>query len=139
MNYFNLLFSNNSILRILQKEEFKKIKLSGSCLEFGANQKLSRNFLTSNSKNYNSIYSNIDNKNKNFIKIDLEKKTNHKKKYDNVIIFNVLEHLSDINLPLKNLNFLLKKKVEFLDQHHLFIEFMGRQVIIIDLQKIILK
>ena len=67
-------------------------------------------FLTSNSKNYNSIYSNIDNKNKNFIKIDLEKKTNHKKKYDNIIIFNVLEHLSDINLPLKNLNFLLKKK-----------------------------
>ena len=110
MNYFNLLFSNNSILRILQKEEFKKIKLSGRCLEFGANQKLSRNFLTSNSKNYNSIYSNIDNKNKNFIKIDLEKKTNHKKKYDNIIIFNVLEHLSDINLPLKNLNFLLKKK-----------------------------
>ena len=111
MNYFNLLFSNNSILRILQKEEFKKIKLSGRCLEFGANQKLSRNFLTSNSKNYNSIYSNIDNKNKNFIKIDLEKKTNHKKKYDNIIIFNVLEHLSDINLPLKNLNFLLKKKI----------------------------
>lgn len=110
MNYFNLLFSNNSILRILQKEKFKKIKLSGSCLEFGANQKLNRNFLTSNSKNYNSIYSNIDNKNKNFIKIDLEKKTNHKKKYDNIIIFNVLEHLSDINLPLKNLNFLLKKK-----------------------------
>ena len=110
MNYFNLLFSNNSILRILQKEEFKKIKLRGRCLEFGANQKLSRNFLTSNSKNYNSIYSNIDNKNKNFIKIDLEKKTNHKKKYDNIIIFNVLEHLSDINLPLKNLNFLLKKK-----------------------------
>ena len=110
MNYFNLLFSNNSILRILQNQEFKKIKLSGNCLEFGANQKLSRNFLISNSKNYNSIYSNIDNKNKNFIKIDLEKKTNHKKKYDNIIIFNVLEHLSDINLPLKNLNFLLKKK-----------------------------
>ena len=110
MNYINLLFSNHSILRILQKDEFKNIKLKGSCLEFGANHNLSRNFLIPNSKSYDSIYSNINTKNRNFIKINLEKKTNHKKKYDNIIIFNVLEHLSDTNLPLKNLSFLLKKK-----------------------------
>ena len=80
MNYINLLFSNHSILRILQKDEFKNIKLKGSCLEFGANHNLSRNFLIPNSKSYDSIYSNINTKNRNFIKINLEKKTNHKKK-----------------------------------------------------------
>ena len=33
----------------------------------------------------------------------------HKKKYDNVIIFNVLEHLSDLKIALKNINLLLNK------------------------------
>lgn len=109
MNYFNLLFSNNSILRIIQNDEFKKFKFNGLCLEFGANHKIKRNFLKSNSKKYKTVYSNIDKKNKNFLYLDLKKKTNHKKKYNNIIIFNVLEHISDINIPLKNLHFLLKK------------------------------
>ena len=50
MNYIKLLFSNNSILRILQKNEFRKYKLSGKCLEFGANHKIQRNFLYKDSK-----------------------------------------------------------------------------------------
>jgi hypothetical protein len=110
MNYFNLIFSNNSILRILQMQEFNKFKLKGKCIEFGANYKLSRNFLKQNSKKYISTYSNIDKKNKKFLFLDLEKKNNHKNRYDNIIIFNVLEHLFMIDKPLNNLNQLLKKK-----------------------------
>ena len=114
MNYIKLLFSNNSILRILQKNEFRKYKLSGKCLEFGANHKIQRNFLYKDSNEYNIFYSNIDNKNKSFIKINLIKKLVHKKKYKNIIIFNVLEHLSEVNTALKNLNLLLDSKGKIL-------------------------
>ena len=114
MNYIKLLFSNNSILRVLQKNEFKKYKLSGKCLEFGANHKIRRNFLYKDSKEYKVFYSNIDNKNKSFIKIDLIKKLVHKKKYKNIIIFNVLEHLSEVNIALKNLHLLLESKGKIL-------------------------
>ena len=110
MNYFNLIFSNNSILRILQRQEFENFKLYGKCLEFGANHKMSRNFLKEKSNKYISVFSNIDKKNKDFIILNLEKKINHKKRYDNIIIFNVLEHIFEIDTPLNNLYFLLKKK-----------------------------
>ena len=103
MNYFNLIFSNNSILRNLQLQEFNNFSLSGKCLEFGANNKISRNFLKQRSNNYKTFYSNIEKKNKKFLVLDLEKKINHKKKYDNVIIFNVLEHIANIDQPLKNI------------------------------------
>ena len=109
MNYINLIFSNKSILRILQIEEFEKEKLLGQCIEFGANEKIEKNFLKTNQILYKSTFSNLNSKNKNIIKINLEKKILHKKKYDNVIIFNVLEHLSDIKNALKNINLLLKK------------------------------
>ena len=110
MNYFDLIFSNNSILRTLQIQEFDNLKLNGFCLEFGANNKLNRNFLIFFSKKYKTVYSNIEKKNKDFIIIDLNKKINHKRKYDNIIIYNVLEHIADIDLPLKNISLLLKKK-----------------------------
>ena len=110
MNYFDLIFSNNSILRILQKQEFSKLKLNGKCIEFGANHKMTRNFLDENSSKYISVFSNIEKKNKKFVILDLEKKIRHRIKYDNIIIFNVLEHIFEIDIPLKNLNFLLKKK-----------------------------
>ena len=45
MNYFNFLFTNNSILRCLQIDEFRKFSFKGDCIEFGANEKLNRNFL----------------------------------------------------------------------------------------------
>ena len=45
MNYINLIFSNKSILRILQIEEFKKERLLGQCIEFGANEKIEKNNL----------------------------------------------------------------------------------------------
>lgn len=110
MNYFSLFFSNNSLLRIFQNEECKKFNFKGICLEFGANHKLERNFLNHLSKKYKTVYSNINKKNSKFLFLNLEKKIQHKKKYDNIIIYNVLEHLSDLNLPFKNINYLLKKK-----------------------------
>jgi len=111
MNYFKLFFSKNSILRDFQIYEFKKYKISGKCIEFGASENIKKNFLKKKKTISTCHYSNFKDKSKIIINIDLVK-FNSKKlnvKYDNVIIFNVLEHLNDVNIPLANINKLLKK------------------------------
>ena len=44
MNYFNLIFSNKSILRIFQLEIFKKFKFEGEIIEFGASEMVNKTF-----------------------------------------------------------------------------------------------
>ena len=109
MNFFNLVFKNQSILRIFQTEKFQKENILGDCIEFGANEDLKRNFVKPFSEDYKITYSNLNSINKDIIKIDLEKELNHQKTYDYIVIFNVLEHLSDYRKALGNLNKLLKK------------------------------
>lgn len=111
MNYFKLFFSKNSILRDFQKYEFKKNKISGQCIEFGASDNIKKNFLQKKKTISTCHYSNFKNKSKKIINIDLVKinKKNLNTKYDNVIIFNVLEHLNDVDIPLANINKLLNK------------------------------
>tara|TARA_X000000950_G_scaffold257144_1_gene323358 strand:- start:23043 stop:23690 length:648 start_codon:yes stop_codon:yes gene_type:complete len=109
MNYFNLIFSNKSILRIFQLEMFKKIKIYGEIIEFGASEKADKNFCSNELKNCKITYSNINPSNKEFLNIDLQKEIYLETKYDYIIIFNVLEHLLDSNLALKNLSSICKK------------------------------
>ena len=110
MNYFNIIFSNKSVLRNLQEEKFKIRKIKGKCIEFGANSTLKKNFLKPHLKNCEIVYSNILSKKKNFLIIDLQKKILLKKKFNNVIIFNVLEHLSNPSFALENIFSILKKR-----------------------------
>ena len=109
MNYFNIIFSNKSILRIFQLEIFKKFKINGDIIEFGASDKIDKNFCNSKLKNCNITYSNINPSNKEYLNIDLQKKISIEMKYDFIIIFNVLEHLLDPNLALRNLSNICKK------------------------------
>ncbi len=109
MNYFNLIFSNKSILRIFQLEMFKKIKIKGEIIEFGASEKVDKNFCNNELKNCKITYSNINSSNKEFLNIDLQKEIYLDLKYDYIVIFNVLEHLFDPNLALKNLSTICKK------------------------------
>ena len=109
MNYFNIIFSNKSILRILQQEIFKKFKINGDIIEFGASDEIEKNFCNSKLKNCKISYSNINSSNKEFVNIDLQKKILIELKYDYIIIFNVLEHLLDPNLALRNLSKICKK------------------------------
>ena len=109
MNYFNLIFSNKSILRIFQQEIFKKFKINGDIIEFGASDEIEKNFCNSKLKNCKISYSNINSSNKEFVNIDLQKKILIELKYDYIIIFNVLEHLLDPNLALRNLSKICKK------------------------------
>ena len=109
MNYFNLIFSNKSILRIFQLEIFKKFKINGDIIEFGASDEIEKNFCNSKLKNCKISYSNINSSNKEFVNIDLQKKISIELRYDYIIIFNVLEHLLDPNLALRNLSKICKK------------------------------
>ncbi len=109
MNYFNLIFSNKSILRIFQQEIFRRFKINGDIIEFGASDEIEKNFCNSKLKNCKISYSNINSSNKEFVNIDLQKKILIELKYDYIIIFNVLEHLLDPNLALRNLSKICKK------------------------------
>ena len=109
MNYFNLIFSSKSILRVFQKETFKNFKINGDIIEFGASDEIDKNFCNINQKDCHITYSNIDSSNKKYLNIDLQKKINLEKKYDYIIIFNVLEHLLDPNLAVRNLSTICKK------------------------------
>tara|TARA_X000000950_G_scaffold187145_1_gene226451 strand:- start:676 stop:1323 length:648 start_codon:yes stop_codon:yes gene_type:complete len=109
MNYFSLIFSNKSILRIFQLEIFKKFKINGDVIEFGASDEIEKNFCNSKLKNCKISYSNVNSSNKEFVNIDLQKKILIELKYDYIIIFNVLEHLLDPNLALRNLSKICKK------------------------------
>tara|TARA_B100000941_G_C28405326_1_gene500415 strand:+ start:139 stop:786 length:648 start_codon:yes stop_codon:yes gene_type:complete len=109
MNYFNLIFSNKSILRIFQIEIFKKFKIKGDIIEFGASKDIDKNFCNPHLKNCNITFSNIDTTNKLYLNIDLQKDISLETKYDYIIIFNVLEHLLNPNLALKNLSTICKK------------------------------
>ena len=81
----------------------------GEVIEFGASDEISKNFCNPNLENYKITYSNINSSNKEFLNIDLQKETSIDIKYDYVVIFNVLEHLLNPNLALKNLSKILKK------------------------------
>ena len=109
MNYFSLIFSNKSILRIFQLEIFKKFKINGDIIEFGASDEIEKNFCNSKLKNCKISYSNVNSSNKEFVNIDLQKKILIELKYDYIIVFNVLEHLLDPNLALRNLSKICKK------------------------------
>ena len=109
MNYFNLIFSNKSILRIFQKEIFKEFKIEGDVIEFGASSEIYKNFCNTNSENCNITYSNIDSSNEEFLNIDLQKDNTFEIRYDFAVIFNVLEHVLNPNLAIKNLSKILKK------------------------------
>ena len=109
MNYFNLIFSNKSILRIFQLEIFKKYKIEGDVIEFGASEKIEKNFCDKKLKNCKITYSNINSSNKEFLNINLQKEISLTNRYDYIVIFNVLEHLLDPNLALRNLSTICKK------------------------------
>ena len=112
INSLKLLISKNTLLRALQINECTKIKVNGLSLEFGAidrKNKTFSNFIRGQSK---FEYSNIKpNKKLNIFYSDLTKKLKIKSnKYNNVLLFNVLEHLPEYRIALSQINRILKKK-----------------------------
>ena len=93
-----------------------EVKLKGDCIEFGASHKLDKNFYFYSKLNKDSkiTFSNVKSNNKSFEIIDLTKKIKFSRRYDRIIIFNVLEHVSDLKVALKNLHRLLGNNGELI-------------------------
>ena len=116
MTFFKFLLPGLTILRVFQILKISEVKLNGNCIEFGASDKLDKNFFFHSKLNKDSkiIFSNIKSYNKSFKIIDLTKKIKFSRYYDRIIIFNVLEHVSDLKIALKNLYRLLKVNGELI-------------------------
>jgi len=106
-----LIFKNYSLLRIFQIIEIKKINIKGKCIEFGAYENMKKNFIYWVKDRKIKIYLTNLKKNKKIIYSDLRKKINFKSNYfDNILIFNVLEHIDKNDMAIKELKRILKKK-----------------------------
>ena len=107
---FFFVLKKYSLLRIFQIIEIKKIIIKGKCLEFGAYQNFRKNFLYVANKKKIKIYLTNLTKSKKIISSDLKKKLKFKSNFfDNILIFNVLEHLDKYDLAFKELRRILKK------------------------------
>ena len=109
--FIKLSFLNYSLLRILQILELKKLNIKGKTIEFGASKNKNKNFSIYIKEEKKIEFSNIftDKKLKIFY-ADLTKKLKIPSgNYRYILIFNVLEHLNNHNLSLKEMNRILKK------------------------------
>ena len=113
---FKLILKKNSLLRVLQIYECLNIRLHGTSLEFGAisnRDKTFSNFVKGTSKFH---YTNKDsNKKLKIYYSDLTRKLKiPTKKYDNVLFFNVLEHLPEYKLVFSEIYRIIKKEGNFI-------------------------
>ena len=112
LKFFKLILQNNSLLRTLQILECLNIALYGISLEFGTTNiknKTFSNFVKGKSKFH---YTNRENNKKmNIFYSDLTKKLKiPTKKYNNILLFNVLEHLPEYKFAFLEIYKILKKK-----------------------------
>ncbi len=116
LKFFKLILQNNSLLRTLQILECLNIALYGISLEFGTTNiknKTFSNFVKGKSKFH---YTNRENNKKmNIFYSDLTKKLKiPTKKYNNVLLFNVLEHLPEYKLAFSEIYRIIKKGGSFI-------------------------
>ena len=114
-NYLKLLkliLKNNTLLRVLQINECLNISLHGKSLEFGAIDNKDKTFSNFVKGKSNFHYTNkITNKKLNIFYSDLTKKLKiPSKKYNNILILNVLEHLPEYKLAFSEIYRILKKR-----------------------------
>ena len=107
------IIDNKSLCRILQNLECKKLKIYGNIIEFVSEPTSLNNFsyIAKKSNIYKLDFSDKHIKKNGVINADLNKKTSLKSNYyDNALLFNVLEHLTNIENAKKELKKILKKK-----------------------------
>jgi SAM-dependent methyltransferase len=111
-DYIFILFftlQHKSICRIYQIINFNKFIFKGSVIEFGVS-KLNNSFFKKNFYNQLYISDQINSREKKYIKINLQNNNNIKKKFSNVVIFNVLEHVIEFDKAIYEIKKILDKK-----------------------------
>ena len=111
LKFLKLILKKDTLLRVLQIYECLNIVLYGTSIEFGAidnKDKTFSNFVKGKSKFH---YSNKkSNKKLKVFYSDLTKKLNiPSKKYNNVLFFNILEHLPEYKLAFSEIYRIMKK------------------------------
>jgi SAM-dependent methyltransferase len=115
LDFLGLTFRSISPCRIYQILYFKNFKFRDDILEFGVeNYKNSFSNLTNLDKNKIFTSNQYKSNKKNYIQINLENKNIIFKKFTNIIIFNVIEHIFDTNNALDEINKLLKKNAKLI-------------------------
>ena len=118
----------------MQIIEIKKLKLEGSILDVGSKKSSSNvtNYLNSKEK---IKYADKFSKDQDDIIMDLEKIYEpNDKTYNNVLLFNVLEHVFNFKNCLKNCHLILKKGGCFCGSTPFFLIFMDLLMIILDIR-----
>ena len=116
LKFLKLILKKNTLLRVLQIYECFNIILYGTSIEFGAidnKDKTVSNFIKGKSKFH---YSNkISNKKLKVFYSDLTKELSiPSKKYNNVLFFNILEHLPEYKLVFSEIYRIIKKGGNFI-------------------------
>ena len=108
MNFLKIMYftlKRLSLIRILQILEIENLTLSKKILEIGTDKDSDKSFYLFAKKEKYEIFFADKNKNQNdILKIDLESKNEISKKFDNILIFNVLEHVYNCNNAVNELN-----------------------------------
>ena len=116
LKFLKLILKKNTLLRALQIYECFNVTLYGTSIEFGAiknRDKTFSNFVKGKSKFH---YSNkTSNKKLKIFYSDLTRKLNiASKKYNNVLFFNILEHLQEYKLAFSEIYRIIKKRGFFI-------------------------
>ena len=145
MNYkiidiIKYLLLRNSPCRTLQKIESENFVLSGDCLEVGNFNFNKKSFFNDFSlKQANIFFCDLKKlKQNNYFSLNLEKK-NIIKKFDNIVIFNVLEHVFDVDNAFSELNKLLNLMANYIYPRHFYTDTIKLLKIISDLHLIFTK
>ncbi len=105
-----LTLQNKSICRIYQIINFNKFIFKGSVIEFGVSKFSNSLFKKREIYNQLNISDQINSNESKYIKINLQKNNNIKKKFSNVVIFNVLEHVIEFDKAIIEIKKILEKK-----------------------------
>ena len=111
LKFLKLILKKNTLLRVLQIYECFSIRLYGTSIEFGAIDNKNKTFSSFVKGKSRFHYSNKkSNKKLKVFYSDLTKKLNiPSKKYNNVLFFNILEHLPEYKLAFSEIYRIMKK------------------------------
>ena len=122
-----------SVCKTYQILELKKQNIKDEVIEFGSNSYKESLIKYVSKKPKKIFFSNLFRLNlKNYLCINLEKNNKIKKRFKNILVFNILEHIHDDSHAIDELRKLLKKKVSYTYQHLSYIDIIKHLKIIKD-------